>query len=86
VSIAGLCCEALRIERGSEMTITVEEKGLRIKEAAEFLGVKSGTVFKWLKMEPSFPKGVKIGRIRILLKSDLVAFLAKKSATGRKGR
>jgi excisionase family DNA binding protein len=60
------------------MTVTVEEKGMRIKEAAEFLGVKPGTIFKWVKNEPSFPKGVKVGKLRIFLKSDLVAFLAKK--------
>jgi len=71
-------------ERGQIMTVTVEEKCLRIKEAAAFLGVKPGTIFKWMKVEPAFPRGAKIGKLRIFLKSDLVAFLAKKQRKGGK--
>jgi predicted DNA-binding transcriptional regulator AlpA len=55
------------------------DRAVRAKEAAAILGIGRSTLFVLMNTEPGFPKGVKVGRSRVWLISDLFAWLRKKS-------
>ena len=51
------------------------DRGVRVNEAAEFLGISRSTLFVLMNSDPTFPRGAKLGRSRVWLLSDLFTWL-----------
>lgn len=53
-------------------------KAVRMKEAAEILGISEAMVFKLLATDKQFPKGSKLGKARVWHKGDLLSYMIKR--------
>lgn len=56
-----------------------KERAVRVREAAELLGISRSLFYILLASDKSFPQGVKLGRARVWMVSDLFAWLGKKT-------
>lgn len=60
-------------------TTTAQQQNLRLKEAAQYLGVSRPTLWRLQQNDPLFPKVIRItSRCCVFRKSDLDAYLASK--------
>ena len=63
---------------GVSMVENLKERGLRVGEVAELMGVSRSLVWKLDKTDQHFPKGARIGRARVWLTSEIVAYMTRR--------
>ena len=60
-------------------TTTAQQQNLRLKEAAQYLGVSRPTLWRLQQNDPLFPQVIRItSRCCVFRKSDLDSYLASK--------
>ena len=59
----------------------VEERALNGREACHLLGVCLSHLYALMRDEPGFPPGVRLGRSRRWMASDLLRWMDKKAKT-----
>ncbi|HVW50829.1 MAG TPA: AlpA family phage regulatory protein [Trinickia sp.] len=65
--------------------MSVSYKGLRVKQAAEKLGMGVSSVWERVRKDPEFPRPVKLGpSTTVFLEHELDAYIAKCIAASRK--
>lgn len=62
------------------MSARMDDEAMRPEAVAKFLCMKRAGLYSLLNRDPKFPRGAKIGKYRLWMKSDLLAYLSEKQA------